>query len=319
MLNTPVVLFLFNRPECVRQVFESIRAQQPRKLYLIADGARPNVETDPDLVEAARRVVENVDWKCELSCDFSSRNLGLKKRISSGLNLVFKQESRAIILEDDCVPHPDFFYFCEFMLEAFAEKKEVSVVSGSNFQRGVTRGDSAYYFSKYNHCWGWATWADRWQLFDAELPFLETLLSSDYWVELHPDQTEREYWAEIFARCKRGEINSWAYPWTASVWNARGCTVTPQTNLVSNVGFDDSATHTKGFNRKISALPTSEIGEISLSPEMVVNVEADRHVYLNKFGGRNRVFPLKYLRPPLVIARGWFKNLRNGLLRCMQQ
>ena len=105
-LSTAIVLIIFRRPSQTERVFRVIAEAKPSRLYIIADGPR-----DPDealLCHQTRQAVEDVDWDCDVKRDFSDKNLGLRERIISGLDWVFANEERAIILEDDCLPHPDF-------------------------------------------------------------------------------------------------------------------------------------------------------------------------------------------------------------------
>src|SRR3954453_1153033 len=165
-LETAVALLLFRRPEETARVFERIREARPRKLFLVADGPRPGNEEDAQGCEQARAVVERVDWPCDVVRDFADENLGLKKRIPRGLHRVFGEAPEAIILEDDCLPHPSFFRYCAELLERYRDDERVMMISGDNFQGGRRRTPDSYYFSRYVHSWGWATWRRAWQHFD---------------------------------------------------------------------------------------------------------------------------------------------------------
>src|SRR5689334_9779661 len=101
-IETPVALFLFNRPALTAQIFAAIRAARPRRLLLVADGPRAAVPGDAALVDAARASVYAVDWDCQVDSLYAEQNLGLKARFDSGLQWVFEQAEQAIILEDDC-------------------------------------------------------------------------------------------------------------------------------------------------------------------------------------------------------------------------
>src|SRR5262245_43178107 len=119
-LETPVALFIFNRPEHTARVFERIAAVRPRRLLIVADGSRGGGEDQR--IEDTRAVLRNIDWPCELRLNLSESNLGCRKRMSSGLDWVFHHVDRAIILEDDCVPDPSFFPFCEELLVRYASE-----------------------------------------------------------------------------------------------------------------------------------------------------------------------------------------------------
>jgi hypothetical protein len=241
-LKTAVLFLVFNRPDTTAQVFDAIRKARPPRLYVAADGPRANREGEAEKVAKVREIATAVDWPCEVRTLFRDANLGCKRAVSGALDWFFGEEEAGMVLEDDCLPHPDFFRFCDALLERYAEDERVSVITGDNFQRGLRRGDASYYFSRYNHCWGWASWRRSWRLYDGELSFWSDWKTSADWRERTPDTVERRYWEAIFDRVAHGEIDSWAYPWTASVWYHGGLTATPNVNLVTNIGFGEDAT-----------------------------------------------------------------------------
>lgn len=284
MCNTPIAYIIFNRPRHTRETFAAIRARQPNKLFIIADGPRLDHPTDLKRCKEVRNAVEHIDWPCEVHRNYADQNLGLKRRVSSGLDWVFGKVDRAIVLEDDCLPHPDFFTFCDSMLEHYENDKRIWVITGNNFQGGRKRGNASYYFSKYNHCWGWASWHRAWQLYRGDLPFWEEWKNSADWLRKTPDRVERKYWSGIFERVRRNEIDSWAYPWTASVWYYGGLTATPNVNLVSNIGFGPDATHTVSAEIK-EGLPTHSLGPLTHPAKVEQDWEADRYAFDHHFGG----------------------------------
>jgi len=273
-----------------------LREQRPSQLFIIADGPRPGHPTDAERCAAVRAIVEQVDWPCEVHRDYADANLGLKRRVSSGLDWVFGQVERAIVLEDDCLAHPDFFRFCDTLLDRYANDERVAVVTGNNFQNGRRRGDGAYYFSKYNHCWGWATWRRAWRHYQGDLPFWPQWQASAAWRAQTRDKVERAYWQAIFDRMYAGQIDSWAYPWTASLWYHGGLTATPSVNLVSNIGFGKDATHTTAANSVLAALPAYSLGEMRHPKKIRRNAAADRYAFDHAFGGLG-------LRPPTLLTR----------------
>lgn len=289
--------------------------QKPSKLFIIADGPRINNELDIVNCKKVRDIVRKIDWPCEVQCDFAEKNLGLKKRVSSGLDWVFSKVERAIILEDDCVANSDFFMFCDELLNYYAEDNRIWVVTGNNFQEGNRRGDAAYYFSKYNHCWGWATWRRAWKQYQGDLPFWDTWQKSSDWNSKLSDRIERRYWANIFSKVSRGEFNSWAYPWTASVWYHGGLTVTPNVNLVTNIGFGPDGTHTNS-DEDSEGLPTEPLGKLTHPKTVSRDTKADRFTFDGVFGGKNRRWPRRgylHIKKLLRIVIQPILNLRNKL------
>ena len=136
-MNTPIAYFIFNRPRQTRITFAAIRSQRPDKLFIVADGPRRDHQSDLELCREAQRIVEQIDWPCRAYRNYADLNMGLKQRVSSGLDWVFEKVDRAIILEDDCLPHPDFFMFCETLLELYKDDERVWVITGNNFQNGI--------------------------------------------------------------------------------------------------------------------------------------------------------------------------------------
>lgn len=224
--------------------------------------------------------------------------MGCKRGVSSGLAWAFSQVDRAIVLEDDCVPRDEFFSYCEALLERYRYDERVGVITGNNFQDGIQRGDGSYYFSKYNHVWGWATWSRAWQHYDGDVSFWPAWKTSAEWRAVHPDPIERRYWARIIDRVARGEIDTWDYSWTASTWYRGGLTATPNANLVSNIGFGPGATHTKA-PWDFPGHDTAPLGPLRHRSGVHHDVDADRYTFDRHFGGaavRERRRPAGFLR-----------------------
>ena len=311
MIETPVAYIVFNRPRHTEQTFAVLRQQRPSRLFIIADGPRPGHPTDTERCQAVRAIVEQVDWPCEVHRNYAVTNLGLKRRVSSGLDWVFDQVERAIVLEDDCVAHPDFFRFCDTLLDRYANDERVAVITGNNFQDGQRRGRASYYFSKYNHCWGWATWRRSWRHYDGELTFWPEWRDSRDWRRKTPDADERRYWAGIFDCVRAGKIDSWAYPWTASVWYQGGLTATPNVNLVSNIGFGADSTHTASPDSPLANIAAHSLGLIEHPNGVKHHRDADYHVFEHVFGGRRTRQATALLRWPRRIAGGLYRHVRR--------
>lgn len=249
-MKKPIVFIIFNRPDTTKIVFDKIRMYQPKRLFVIADGPRLNKTGEKELCQEARNIVQ-VDWDCEVEFIYSDENLGCQKRITSGLDTVFMKVEQAIILEDDCVPHPDFFPYCEEMLEIYKDNERIMAISGNNFQSGEFELESSYYFSVFPHCWGWATWRRAWDKMDVEMTEWPTIKENNDFNKYFYDLYVNKYWTEIFDNTYEGNIDSWAYPWTFSCWNNNGLTILPAKNLVNNIGFSINATHTKFKDSKL--------------------------------------------------------------------
>ena len=160
------------------------------------------------------------------------------------LNGSSNMPKKAIILEDDCLPEPSFFTFCENLLDRYRNDQRIVSISGNNFQNGKHRTDDSYYFSKYFHCWGWATWRRVWENFDPDMIQWPDFSKAECLKTFADCHEEESYWQRIFTLQHTGQIDSWAYPWLFSCWAQSGLTAIPAVNLVSNIGFGPDATHT---------------------------------------------------------------------------
>lgn len=282
--STPVVFLIFRRPDLTAQVFEQIRAAKPSKLLVVADGPR-NAE-EAHLCQQARKVTEQIDWDCEVLRNYSDVNLGCRDRISSGLTWAFEQVEEAIILEDDCLPHPSFFFYCDTLLNHYRQDERVMVISGNNFQDGQQRTPYSYYFSKYNHCWGWATWRRAWKYWEFNPEKWKEFRDAGLMKFICDTSYEENYWTAIFNTLfLEGKPNTWDYAWTFACWSQGGLTALPHVNLVSNIGFGDAATHTQG-KTKFANIATEDMGQIYHPPFIIRHKEADMYNFDYVFGGQ---------------------------------
>jgi hypothetical protein len=242
--NTPVAFLIFNRPSTTERVFSAIRNARPPKLLVVADGPRPEQPGEAERCAAARAVIDRVDWPCEVLTNYSEINLGCKKRVSSGLDWVFSEVEEAIILEDDCLPHPTFFRFCEELLERYRDDERVMTISGDNFQFGRLRTGYSYYFSIYSHIWGWASWRRAWNRYDAGIKAWPEIRDGRWLTDILGDERAARYWSGVFERTHRNEIDTWDHQLTFSLWIQNGLSILPNVNLVSNIGFGEGSSHT---------------------------------------------------------------------------
>ncbi|MBE8995547.1 glycosyltransferase family 2 protein [Microcystis aeruginosa] len=279
-LTTPVAFLIFNRPDTTARVFEAIRQAKPPKLLVVADGPRLDKSDDIEKCKAARAVIERVDWDCEVLKNYSDLNLGCRKRVSSGLDWVFSTVEKAIILEDDCLPHPSFFRFCQELLEHYQNDERIMSIIGCNFQFGRQRTKYSYYFSQINLIWGWATWRRAWHYYDSDMSLWREVKQDNLLKYILRDPQEVKYWTKIFQRTYDEDINSWGYRWILSCFLQHGLAVTPNRNLVSNVGFGVNATHTTNDSSPINSVNV-EAMEFPLchTPYMIPHIDADKFTY----------------------------------------
>ncbi len=277
-LQTPVAFLIFNRPDTTERVFNAIAQARPTKLLVIADGPRANRAGEAERCAQARAVIERVDWECEVLTNFADSNMGCKMRVATGIDWVFEQVEEAIILEDDCLPEPSFFRFCQEMLERYRDHPRIGMVTGGNLQFGQQRGEASYYFSRYSHIWGWATWRRSWQLYQREIPQWPAFRDQGWLNQLFEKQGERDYWAASFQLVHEGKLDTWDCSWTFATLTHGLLQVVPNMNLISNIGFGPEATHTHVVGIHAD-MPTRPILFPLKHPDSIVpNIEADRYI-----------------------------------------
>jgi len=302
--STPVALLLFNRPETTARVFETIRAARPPRLLVVADGPRPDRPGERESCLRARAVVERVDWPCRVDASFSEVNLGCRKRISSGLDWVFSEVEEAIVLEDDCLPHPSFFRYCEELLGRYRDDDRVMAISGTNYHFGRRFGPYSYHASRYPHVWGWASWRRAWMRYDVTMARWPGLRDGEWLRRVHPRTWVRQFWQEMFEEAWNGTCETWDYQMAFACQAHDGLSLTPSVNLIQNIGFGASGTRTHRPNR-FAEMPVEAMAfPLAHPPELRRLAEADEAT-------ENEQYLVHSL--PVRLQRAWWKVRRAGM------
>lgn len=297
-LTVPVAFIIFNRPDTTERVFDAIAKAKPSKLLVIADGPRANREGEAEKCAATRAVIERVDWPCEVLTNFSDVNLGCKRRVSSGIDWVFENVEEAIILEDDCLPDPSFFQFCQSMLVHYRDDERILMVSGTNLAWDLPQ-EADYYFSRYPHIWGWASWRRAWKDYDVAMQNLPELLADKNFKNSFTSTAEYKFWARTLSAVRDGKIDTWDAQVVYLAFAKSQLTVFSSGNLISNIGFGENATHTVRANMWVSDLPIKAFaasGELKSPKFMIPNARAECIRKRKEGIGVNRfLWYLKYL------------------------
>lgn len=255
MTQSPILFLVFNRPDTTKRVFEAIRAAKPLKLYVAADGPRSERVGEAEVCQQVREISTAVDWQCEVITLFRDSNLGCRKAVSEAITWFFNLEEEGIILEDDCLPHPDFFLFCDQLLERYRHIDKVMHISGAMFmpngKHNYARSD--YYFSHLPHIWGWASWRRAWAHYDVEL---KTMQKYQHEGQTFPfrSRLERQSFWPLFLNILEGQ-DTWDYQWLYTVLEQQGLCIHPVVNLVSNIGFGKEGTHAVVTDHPLANLP----------------------------------------------------------------
>lgn len=304
--TTPVVFITYIRLDTTKQVFEEIRKIKPSVLYHISDAGKD--EAAEARVEQVRRYIrDNIDWECDLRTNYAGVNMGCKRRIQSGLDWVFENEERAIVLEDDVVPSQSFFYFCQDMLERYKDEERVMMVTGNKRVPDYPM-QSDYTFSRFCSIWGWATWRRAWKYYDSEMKNWpkskkEKLLKNVYGVDVAMT-LGREFELTYLE-----EINSWGYRWHFSMLNNNGLEIVPKYNLIENIGQEAiDATHK--FDKIIKTVRNELKFPLTYLNEVKVDVGYDDRMKKELF---HVGLAEKIART--IVPASWLKNIRKMLFK----
>lgn len=308
-MNIPLLLITFNRPEKVRIILNLIRGQRPTEIYIAQDGPRfGNTADIINIQEVRKAIVDFIDWPCKIHTQFQEKNLGCGKGPIAAISWFFINVESGIILEDDCLPHPDFFPYCELLLEKYKNDSRISFIGGSNYGYQV-QGRASYSFSSGHHqTWGWATWRRTWKNFEYELAKYPMWKIMSYTNRYYHDIRQRLYWTDIFAAVKKDQMNNscWDYQFYFSCWRKKMVAICPSVNLVSNIGDGYDATHTQAgplLNRAASGImPLSHPKEVEL------NIDVDNHLMINY------IIPASYGKPLGVVIIYWLNKKIKGLV-----
>lgn len=285
----PVLILAFNRPDKTRAVLDAVRGVGPKQLFFAVDGPRPGNADDARRVAEVQSLTRLIEWDCEIRTLFRTANLGCKAAVSAAIGWFFDQVECGVILEDDCIPHPSFFRFCAELLERYQHDERVMMISGDSFQLGRRRTSYSYYFSRYAHIWGWATWRRAWRCYDHGMHVWPEVRDAGWLHDLFPGSPGAvNYWTRIFEDTYLDRNQSWAYRWVFCCFANSGLVILPSVNLVSNIGFDTQATHTTASANRLASLPIEEMEYPLQHPPFVIrDVIADDFTQSAVFGTRS--------------------------------
>lgn len=282
-LYTPVLLIVFNRPDSTRKVLDSIRKAKPIRLYVAADGPRAHVPADRDKCKEVRAIISEVDWDCEVKTLFREENMNCGKGPSTAFTWFFEHEEEGIILEDDCIPSKSFFWFCQELLEQYRDDNRIMHIGGNNFLNGWQKdNDYSYYFSGSGHIWGWATWRRAWKMYDFKMELYDKLKSKKYFDNFFMSPLEKFYRLRKFDKtiAQEGRVDWWDYQWDFARYVQSGLAIVPKKNLVSNIGFDERATHTQNGNSKSAKLQSFEMDfPLRHPPFLIRDIDSDKRYF----------------------------------------
>ena len=273
--DVPILFLVFNRPDTTKKVFETIRRIKPSRLFIAADGLRSGKQGEAQKCEEVRAIIINgIDWHCEVNTLFRDNNLGCGPAVSGAITWFFEQVEEGIILEDDIIASDSFFYFAKELLRLFRNDESVWHIGGNSYNS--TKMTSTYYFSAYPHIWGWASWRRAWKNYRYSLSDIDQGVFYERINKLFLTSSEKKFWIDFYKEYfKVADTPTWDYQWTCRMWYNQGLAILPRVNLVSNIGFAETATHTSDANSWLGNLVANEIETPKVKLPIKQNKKAD--------------------------------------------
>jgi len=282
--ETPVLFLIFNRPDTTQKVFEQIKQIKPKHLFVAADGPRINNEYDIDKCNETRNIILQINWDCEVKTLFRKQNLGCKDAVSSAITWFFENVEQGIILEDDCFPDLSFFHYCDIVLNKYKGDNRIMHINGSNFSGIKIENPNSYYFANFHSIWGWATWRRAWKNYDVNMSdyliYKNKLFNQHSYISKKAIKHYKNGFDDMFVK----KHNTWDTPWLYAIIKFDGLSITPQVNLIKNIGTDNNSTH---IFLKDSFRDNIELGKILLPikhPDFKINNKIDKLNYNNYRG-----------------------------------
>lgn len=276
--STPILLITFNRPNHTRRVWDAIKKQQPKYMYVFQDGPREGNETDKEKCSAVRAIFdEPLDWDCKIKTFYSDVNLGCGKGPVTGISWFFENVEAGLIFEDDAVPHSDFFDYAAQLLDRYYNHAEIRAIGSMKIDKRQY-GNSSYYFSMMNrNLCAWATWRRAWKDFDYYLDNVSIKELRKSLRKYSASSKEILYWSERLQEIHSDRLNesSWDIQFLISIWLNKGMGICPNVNLSSNIGFDSEGTHTTNLDNPAANLETHPILPLTHPTKIKINRLSD--------------------------------------------
>jgi len=282
--DIPILFLVFNRLDTTEQVFNVIRKITPKKLYIASDGPRDNRAGEDEKVKTVRDFILNsINWECEIKTLFREKNLGCGKGPAEAITWFFEHVEMGIILEDDCVPSLSFFSYCEELLKMYQHNNTIYHIAGHN-PLVYTKSPFSYYFARIQHCWGWATWRRAWKYYSYDIQELDKFIKEKKIEGIFSQKIVQNYWIDIFQKMLDCQTHIWDYQWTYAIFKNGGLCINPSKNMISNIGFNNDATHTLNSKSILNNQKRFEINHIKHPKKIQIKASLTKKINKIVFG-----------------------------------
>jgi len=282
-LDTPVLLIIFNYPEITQKVFNAIKEVKPKSLFVFSDAPRKNKKGEAEKCSKTRKILEQIDWACDVKTYFLEENIGARKAVSTAISWFFDNVEEGIVLEHDCLPNKSFFYFCQEMLNRYRNDTRIMHISGSNFLQGKKIGKYSYYFSKVPLIWGFATWKRAWKFYDVDIKTFPEFKETNQIENIFNGKFVNKHIIKLLNKVYKNIAQTWDHQWRYAVITQNGLCINPNVNLVSNIGFGPDALHCANSKSKKANIPTQELYELTHPIFMIPSKKANEFLFKNHY------------------------------------
>lgn len=275
MDTVPLVIFVYNRPKETLDLLKSIDSSDigSRNVVIIQDGLKENSSNEGESKWINVQSVIN-NWKYpQKTIIVRQKNIGLAQSVYQGINEIFKNSDRVIVLEDDLIIANDFFSYIDEALALYAKSDNISSISGYVHNNNLKiKGGDVFLFPRVGS-WGWATWRDRWEGFELDAIDKSILRDKAKLKSFNKGGIDLSW---MLRNQLTGRINSWAIQFSFFQFKNNRFTVYPIRTKISNQGFGPEATHTKNVNKYLN----DNINSINL--ELINDLKPDFEL-INKY------------------------------------
>lgn len=291
MTPAPILLFVYNRPEHVRQCITSLQANElaaQSPLFIYSDAAKTPESREG--VEQTRRFIRDIDGFTSVTIIEREQNWGLARSIIDGVTTQVNRFGRVIVMEDDLIAAPYFLQFMNDALETYKDEPHVGHIQGCDFTQDTSLPDT--FLIKWTGSWGWGTWDRAWKLFNPNGKELLQQLEERNLTHRFDFNSTYGY-TRMLRRQIEGKNNSWAIRWNASLFLADILSLNAGRSLIQNTGFDGSGTNCGGGGLYDSTLWLNPLPVEKLSP--IEENEKAREAFV-RYYHRTNCFMAKAIR-----------------------
>lgn len=297
-MKVPVLFIIFNRPDIAANSFESVRQYKPSTLYLAADGPRSSRLGEDKLCQETRqRIIDMIDWDCDIKTLFREKNIGVDLGVYSAINWMFETEKWGVVIEDDCYVSQDFYHLCEDAFIRYRNEPKVMHIIANN-PMSIVHKSSNLEFTYYPMSWGWATWADKWHnIMDPEMKEFHNITIWAMIKKFGWFQGPMFYRSLVHTYPNRHLLKPWDYIWRYSIMVNNGLCLIPEVNLAINRGIGTcegshyelgEKDYYEGITMGTLTTPYNYPSELTIKPRMI-RCQRNEYFNLKMFGLRKKI------------------------------